>query len=232
MREIILDTETTGLDPANGDRIVEIAALEITNQIGTGSVFHHYINPERAVPTEAEKIHGLTTAFLADKPTIAGILPDFLAFIGDAPLIIHNAEFDLKFLNAELARANLPALGKARVIDTLELARRRHPGAQNSLDALCARYGIDTSRRKFHGALLDCELLAEVYAELLGGRQKSLDVGAGVNLGAALETGASAPRKARAVAPPTQEELHAHAAFVATLTQPALWLKYQDGAAH
>lgn len=174
MREIVLDTETTGLDPAKGDRIVEIGAVELLNGVATGQVFHVYLNPERDVPHDAQRVHGLTTQFLADKPLFAHVASQFIDFIGQDRLVIHNAEFDIRFLNAELARLNAPPLAMTRVLDTLPLARRRHPGAANSLDALCARYGVDTSRRKKQGALLDAELLAEVYLELNGGRQTTL----------------------------------------------------------
>lgn len=171
MREIVLDTETTGLDPATGDRIVEIGAVELLNGVPTGTNFHVYINPERDVPEGAFKVHGLSTDFLKTHPVFASIAAEFSAFIGDDRLVIHNAEFDVKFINAEFARLDLAPLAPARVLDTLALARRKHPNAANSLDALCARYGVDSSRRKKHGALLDAELLAEVYVELSGGRQ-------------------------------------------------------------
>ncbi|MFV0279663.1 MAG: DNA polymerase III subunit epsilon [Rhodoblastus sp.] len=171
MREVVLDTETTGLDPATGDRIVEIGAVEMLNGVPSGAHYHVYINPERDVPDGAFRVHGLSTEFLRDHPVFASIVEDFRAFIGEDRLVIHNAEFDVKFINAEFARLGVAALAGARVLDTLALARRKHPGAANSLDALCARYGVDSSRRKKHGALLDAELLAEVYVELSGGRQ-------------------------------------------------------------
>lgn len=171
MREIVLDTETTGLDPTTGDRIVEIGAVELFNGVPTGENYHVYINPERDVPEGAFKVHGLSTEFLSGHPVFSAIAADFVAFIGDDRLVIHNAEFDVKFINAELARLEIAPLAPVRILDTLALARRKHPNAANSLDALCARYGVDSSRRKKHGALLDAELLAEVYVELSGGRQ-------------------------------------------------------------
>ncbi len=176
MREIVLDTETTGLDPQKGDRVVEIGCVEIVNCISTGAVFHVHINPERDIPAEAEAIHGLSSAFLADKPKFSEIAQQFLNFIAEAKLIIHNAGFDIGFLNAELDRLKLPAISRDRIVDTLALARRRHPGGSNRLDDLCARYGIDNQHRIRHGALLDAELLAEVYAELVGGRQARLSL--------------------------------------------------------
>jgi len=174
MREIVLDTETTGLDPAGGDRIVEIGGIELVNHMPTGRSFHTYLNPERDMPAEAFAVHGLSAAFLADKPKFRDIAPDFLGFIGDARLVIHNAAFDMKFLNAELGWIEMASLPWARAVDTLDIARRRFPGAQNGLDALCRRFGIDNSGREKHGALLDSELLAEVYLELIGGRQHGL----------------------------------------------------------
>ena len=173
MREIILDTETTGLDPTRGDRLVEIGCLELLNSIPTGKSFHKYLNPERDMPDEAFRIHGLSANFLKDMPVFSNVAAEFMDFIGDARLVIHNAEFDMRFINAELSRSNLPIISMDRVLDTLLLARRKHPGMSNSLDALCARYHIDNSRRTKHGALLDSELLAEVYIELTGGHQKA-----------------------------------------------------------
>lgn len=171
MREIVLDTETTGLDPATGDRVVEIGAVELLNGVPTGANFHVYINPERDMPEGAFRVHGLSAEFLKGHPVFAAIASEFSAFIGDDRLVIHNAEFDVKFINAEFGRLEIPPLAPARILDTLALARRKHPSSANSLDALCARYGVDSSRRKKHGALLDAELLAEVYVELSGGRQ-------------------------------------------------------------
>ncbi len=174
MREIILDTETTGLDPASGHRIVEIGCIELFNVIPTGQSYHVYLDPERDMPEEAFRVHGISAEFLAGKPKFGEVAEALLAFLGDAPLVAHNAEFDMRFINAELMAHGFSPIGTDRVIDTLALARRRHPGAANSLDALCQRYGIDLSRRSKHGALLDAEILAEVYAELMGGRQTSL----------------------------------------------------------
>lgn len=175
-RKIVLDTETTGLDPSTGDRLVEIGCVELRNLLPTGETFHRYIDPERDVPMEAFRVHGLSREFLTGKPKFADIAKEFLAFIDDAELVIHNAEFDVKFIDAELKRLDLPTLDHRRVIDTLALARRKHPGAPNSLDALCARYGIDNSRRTKHGALMDAEILAEIYLELCGGRQTALEL--------------------------------------------------------
>src|SRR5271169_3116827 len=174
MREIVLDTETTGLDPSQGHRLVEVGCIELLNRIPTGATFHSYLNPEREVPAEAFAIHGLATDFLKDKPLFADIADDFLAFIGDAPLVIHNASFDHGFLLAELKRVERPPIARERLVDTLLLARRKHPAGPNRLDDLCARYGIDNSRRSKHGALLDAEILAEVYLELIGARQAQL----------------------------------------------------------
>ena len=171
MREIVLDTETTGLDPATGDRLVEIGCVALENSLPNGDTFHVYLNPERDMPNEAFQIHGLSYEFLSDKPKFDEVADSFLNFISDSNLIIHNAEFDIKFLNHELAQAGKPTIEKYRVVDTLALARKKHPGSPNSLDALCGRYRIDNSRRTKHGALLDSELLAEVYLELIGGRQ-------------------------------------------------------------
>jgi DNA polymerase-3 subunit epsilon len=223
MREIVIDTETTGLDPFSGHRIVEIAAIELLHHVPTGAKFHCYVNPERDMPADAFAVHGLSGEFLAGHPPFAAVADEFLAFIGDAQLIIHNAEFDLAFLNAELRR-----LGRANLaspfVDTLALARRRFPGAPASLDALCKRFAIDLSARDLHGAAIDCGLLAEVYIELLGGRQPGLDFAV-----ASLD-GATAAIVAidRPVRPPrphaaTEEELLAHQALLAQISEP-LWL--------
>lgn len=227
MREVVLDTETTGLDPETGHRVVEVACVELLNHIPTGRHYQTYLNPERDMPREAEEVHGLSGPFLADKPKFADIVAPLLDFIGDAALVIHNAEFDLKFLNAELRRVELPPLGH-RVVDTLTMARRKFPGAQASLDALCRRFAIDNSARSKHGALLDTELLAEVYLELVGGRQAGLDL-AGFELAeaaaaaAAILPGTAAiARKPRPHAP-TVAEAAAHAALLTTLKQP-IWL--------
>ena len=174
MREIVLDVETTGLDPGVGHRVVEIGCVELVNHIPSGRCFHAYVNPERAMPEDALEVHGLDDAFLADKPVFAAIVEDCLAFLGDAMLVIHNAQFDLGFLNAEFDRLDRPRLTEDRAIDTVQLARRRFPGAPVSLDALCKRFGVDNTARTRHGALLDAELLAEIYVELIGGRQPSL----------------------------------------------------------
>ena len=224
MREIVLDTETTGLDPAGGDRIVELGAVELVNHVATGRTFHRHINPQREVPADAVTVHGLTTAFLADKPLFAEVVDEFIAFIGEAKLVIHNAAFDIGFLNAELGWASRPHLSPGRAVDTLEIARQRFPGAPSSLDALCRRFGIDNSGRLKHGALLDSELLAEVYLELMGGRQAGLTLTV-TRTGAA---GASAdwrPPPRPVPLPPrlTPEEVADHVRFVAGLAGGGLW---------
>ncbi len=226
VREIILDTETTGLDPATGDRIVEIGAVELLNHLPTGRTFHVYINPERDMPREAEAVHGLSAAFLKDKPVFAAIAQDFLDFIADATLVIHNASFDMAFLNAELGFLRLASIPPERVVDTLHIARQKHPGAANSLDALCRRYGIDNSKRTKHGALLDSELLADVYLELIGGRQTALILEASVTKKAATAVVAAQMSYRRPAPLPsrlTEEERAAHAAFMAALGENALW---------
>ncbi|MGO8917076.1 MAG: DNA polymerase III subunit epsilon [Stellaceae bacterium] len=222
MREIVVDTETTGLDPAEGHRIVELACVELFNHVPTGRVFHRYVNPERDVPAEATAVHGLTAEILAQHPPFAVIADEFLAFTAGERLIIHNAEFDLRFLNAELKRLGRPALA-GEVEDTLLLARKRYPGASASLDALCRRLAIDLTARTKHGARLDCELLAAVYLELIGGRQPGLDlaVAGGASGGLdALERPARPPRPHAASA----EELVAHAALLLKLKDP-LWTR-------
>jgi DNA polymerase-3 subunit epsilon len=220
-REIALDTETTGLDPAMGDRVVEIGCVEMVGRVRTGRHFQVYLNPERAMPEGAFRVHGLSDAFLKDKPRFAEVAQDFLTFIEDAPLVIHNAQFDMKFLNAELKRAGLPLLPIERAVDTISIARRKFPGAPAKLDALCKRYAIDTSARTLHGALLDAELLADVYLELMGGRQESMMLNA-----QSATTQASVGIVAVAIAyrrfDPTPEELSAHAEFLKRLKQP-LW---------
>jgi DNA polymerase-3 subunit epsilon len=228
MREIVLDTETTGLDPAKGDRLVEIGAVEIVDKIATGRSYHVLINPERDVPPEAFRIHGHSTQFLSDKPLFAAVVEEFLAFVGDDPLVIHNAEFDTRFLNAELARLGRPALAAERIVDTLALARRKHPGAQNSLDALCDRYRIDRSRRVRHGALLDAEILVEVYCELCGGRQRSLGLAPSAALVAAAAPNTRGPAQRPAPLPSRLDEAagSAHRAQIESLSAPAIWLKY------
>jgi DNA polymerase III subunit epsilon len=225
LREIILDTETTGLDPATGDRIVEIGAVELVNHLPTGRTFHVYINPERDMPKEAEAVHGLSSAFLRDKPVFAAIAEEFLDFIGDATLIIHNASFDVAFINAEFGFLRLPPLLPERVVDTLHMARQKHPGAANSLDALCRRYGIDNSRRTKHGALLDSELLAEVYLELIGGRQTALVLEATRVKRTTTVIAGPIDLQRPSPLPPrlTDADRQAHAAFIAGLGENALW---------
>lgn len=224
MREIVLDTETTGLDPSTGDRIVELGAVELVNHMPTGNTFHRHVNPQRAVPAEAAAIHGLTTSFLADKPVFSQVVGDLLEFLGDARLVIHNASFDMKFLNAELGWCGRPTLPAGRALDTLDLARRRFPGAQNSLDALCRRFGVDNSGRVHHGALLDSELLAEVYLELIGGRQPDLTLtvaATGPSQGAGAWTPPPRPRPLAARLTPVEAE--AHTVFVAGLAGGGFW---------
>lgn len=225
MREIVLDTETTGFDPDTGDRLVEIGAVELFNHLPTGQVFHTYINPERDIPEGAFAVHGLSRDFLADKAVFAQVAADFLAFIGDARLVIHNAAFDMKFLNAELRWAGHPEIAPARAIDSLDLARRRFPGANNTLDSLCRRFGVDNSARQKHGALLDSELLAEVYLELIGGRQPGLVLTSQRrDTVETVDHTYSPPPRPRPLAPRlTPEERAAHAAFVAELGETALW---------
>jgi DNA polymerase III subunit epsilon len=219
IREIVLDTETTGLDPLQGHRLVELGAVELVNHVPTGRTFHSYINPQRDMPEEAFRVHGLSSAFLADFPTFAEVADAFLEFIGDAPLVIHNAAFDMCFIDAELRRARREPLLPERSVCTLLLAQRRFPGAPASLDALCRRFGVDGSARTRHGALLDSELLAEVYLHLLGGRQADLGLmvaGPTVQAAARIEITLRPPRPHA----PSAEELAAHAAFVAGLTDP------------
>lgn len=223
MREIVLDTETTGLDPRAGHRLVEIGCVEIVNKVVTGRTFHVYLNPQRSMPIEAFKVHGLSDAFLSDKPLFKAVAQDFLSFIGEDPLVAHNAAFDAGFLNHELGQLGLAPIPMLRVVDTLAIARRRHPGAPLSLDALCQRYGIDNSRRVRHGALLDAEILAEVYAELSGGRQSSLAL-VSIGLPGGADMVARRPRRP-IVREASAEERSAHDAFVATLSG-AIWLNY------
>ena len=224
MREIIFDTETTGLDPKSGDRIVEIGCIEMVGRVATGRTFHAYFNPGRSMPAGAEAVHGLSDTFLADKLGFAHHVEDLLEFIGDAPLVAHNATFDFGFLDMELAACGREPVCRSRMIDTIALARVRHPGAKLSLDALCTRYGIDRSHRTLHGALLDAELLAQLYVELTGGRQ--------IGLGLSVENGGEAPetglvqrqrtfRTARRFAP-SLDELARHAAFLTTIQAP-IW---------
>jgi DNA polymerase III subunit epsilon len=225
-REIILDTETTGLNPASGDRVVEIGAVELLNHLPSGRTFHVYINPERDMPAEAEAVHGLSAAFLKNKPVFADVAQDFVDFIGDSTLVIHNASFDIGFLNAELGFLKRPAILPERVIDTLHLARTKHPGAQNSLDALCRRYGIDNSKRTKHGALLDSELLAEVYLELIGGRQTALVLDTSGRRKSVERTFAGPVNLVRPALLPLRlsaAERDAHRLFVKQLGEHALW---------
>ena len=228
MREIVLDTETTGFDPETGDRIVEIGALELIHHVPTGKSYHQYINPERDMPQSAFEVHGLSEEFLSDKPVFADVVDDFLEFAGDAPLVIHNAAFDMKFLNAELGWVSREVLPLGRAIDTLLIARRKYPGAPASLDALCRRFGVDASERTLHGALLDAQLLAEVYLELVGGREPGLtliedDDGPATLSGG--ETKRRAPRPRALASRLSADEREAHAAFVAGLGEAALWNK-------
>jgi DNA polymerase III subunit epsilon len=221
MREVIFDTETTGLDPQSGDRLVEIGCIEMVNRVETGQTFHAYFNPQRTMPAAAEAVHGLSDAFLADKPLFATRAAEMLEFLGDSPLIAHNASFDFGFVNAELALCGLEPLSRERMVDTVALARVRHPGAKLSLDALCTRYGIDRSHRTKHGALLDAELLCQVYVELHGGRQIGLELAAEVtvtSIDVKLDRKFRAPRAHRA----SPDELTAHAAFLEKVTAP-LW---------
>ncbi|HZG32582.1 DNA polymerase III subunit epsilon [Sphingopyxis sp. YF1] len=228
MREIIFDTETTGLDPRTGDRLVEIGCIELVDRRETGRSFHAYYNPERDMPAAAEAVHGLSIQFLSDKPLFADRIDELLEFLGDAPLIAHNAVFDFGFVNAELARAKRPILDMARMCCTVQMARKLHPGAKHSLDALCTRYGIDRSHRVKHGALLDAELLAHLYIEMTGGRQIGLGLASEAPAPAAAAASGHAPAAApRAFREPrphaaTPAELARHAEFVATLNQP-LW---------
>ena len=228
MREIVFDTETTGLDPAGGDRMVEIGCVEVYNRIETGRYFHAYFNPEREMPFGAEAVHGLTTIFLSDKPRFYDKAEELLEFIGDSPLVAHNASFDFAFLNFELERCGRSPVCLSRMVDTLTLARSKHPGAKHSLDALCMRFGIDRSHRVKHGALLDAQLLAQVYIELTGGRQIGLGLiadSASVAVGAAaLPAAIREPRPARphfAAA----EELERHRAFISKLVNP-IWARF------
>ena len=232
MREIVLDTETTGLDARNGDRLIEIGCIELYNRIPSGREYHCFINPERDVPREAEAVHGITSAFLRDKPLFSQVAEDFLTFFGDDVLVIHNATFDIGFLNAELERVSGPILSMDRVIDTLQLARRKHPAGPNNLDALCKRYGIDNSKRIKHGALMDSLLLAEVYVELLGERQAALSL---ATAGEGASGSERSRRRRQALSRPSPLEsrvdakaLAAHKAFVETIGSSAIWWQYLD----
>ncbi|WBL79033.1 DNA polymerase III subunit epsilon [Bradyrhizobium xenonodulans] len=228
MREIVLDTETTGLDPLRGDRLVEIGCVEMLNRMPTGQTYHVYINPERDMPAEAFAVHGLSAEFLSTKPLFHEVVDAFLEFIGDAPLVIHNASFDISFINAELDRIKRAAIPRDRLVDTLLLARRKHPGVSNRLDDLCSRYSIDNSRRTKHGALLDAELLAEVYVDLVGARQSQLLL-ASESEEIRVNAIGDAPRRQRLVplAPRISDaERDAHRAFIATLGDKAIWNEF------
>lgn len=227
MREIVFDTETTGLDPFQGDRLVEIGCIELLNRFPTGKTFHCYFNPERDMPEAALNVHGLTIEFLRDKPLFVQKVEELVEFLGDAQLVAHNAMFDLGFLNAELERAGRVAVNRERMIDTLLIARRKHPGASNRLDDLCVRYAIDNSRRVKHGALLDAELLAEVYVELIGARQAQLILSqAEIPVQAIGEPILMRERPALLAARMTDEEIAAHRSFIATLGEAAIWRDY------
>jgi len=230
MREVALDTETTGFDPDTGDRMVEIACVEMINHQSTGVHFHKYINPQRDVPEEARRVHGLTIEFLQDKPLFSEIADEFIEFVGDSPMVIHNAAFDMKFINFELQNCGRPTLPYAQAIDTLQIARERFPGARATLDALCQRFGIDNSHRELHGALLDTELLAEVYLELCGGREPGLTLdaaqsgnGNSKHVKKVLNRQFREPRSHT----PTAEETAAFQDFIAKLKEP-IWLKGQE----
>lgn len=231
LREIVLDTETTGTDHAKGDRIVEIGCVELLNHIPTGKFYHVYINPEFPVHPGALAVHGLSNEFLADKPVFAAVADEFYEFIRDGRLVIHNAPFDIGFINAEFGRTGHPAIALPDVVDTLIMARRKHPGAANSLDALCSRYGIDNSKRTKHGALLDSEILAEVYIELIGGRQVGFDLSAqpAQGSGPAMNGNTGPSREIRPrtmISRLTDAERAAHAAFIEQLGPNALWREY------
>lgn len=224
MRQIVLDTETTGLDPASGDRVIEVAAIEIFNFMPTGSTFHHMIDPERDVPEEATRVHGMTAEMLRGKPLFRDVADAMLDYLGDSEIIAHNATFDFGFLDAELVRAKRPKLDRTRMVDSLALAKRRYPGLPNSLDALCRRLGVDNSMRTAHNALLDVKLLAEVYLELMGGKQPGFELAARSARPAALG-GAVVPPVARTPRPivASEAELAAHVAFIAKKLKDPLW---------
>lgn len=226
MREIVLDTETTGMDPSTGDRLVEIGCVELMNLLPTGNTYHVYMNPERAIPPEATAVHGITDAFVKDKPTFGELVGGFMDFIGNDRLVIHNASFDVKFLNAELKMFGFPSLDNRRVLDTLAMARKKFPGSPANLDALCRRFGIDNSSRTYHGALLDSQLLAEVYLELTGGRQGGFDIAVESFSGGrdASEFQDNRPFRAPRSFPTHAEEEEAHAAMIASMKDP-FWAK-------
>jgi DNA polymerase-3 subunit epsilon len=230
VREIVFDTETTGLNPCGGDRIVEIGCVEIYNRVETGRSFHAYFNPDRDMPFDAQEVHGLTNLFLSDKPRFVELADELLDFLEDSPLVAHNASFDFGFLNFELERSGKPPVSLSRMVDTLTLARTKHPGAKHSLDALCMRFGVDRSQRIKHGALLDAQLLAQVYVELTGGRQIGLGLIAATEaLGAAANTAAARVRELRPARPHFAhfEELERHRAFIARLVNP-LWARFAE----
>jgi DNA polymerase-3 subunit epsilon len=224
-RQLVLDTETTGLDPATGDRVIEIAAIELVNLMPTGRSFHTLLDPERDVPEESTRVHGFTAEMLRGKqPRFAEVLDDFLGFLLDSPIVAHNAPFDFGFLDAELKRVGRPALDRARMVDSLAIAKRRFPGMPNSLDALCRRLGVDNSMRTSHNALLDVKLLAQVYLELMGGKQPGFQLAAGVAAPVVALGGLARERTPRPIAP-SEAELAAHAEFVQKKVKDALWLK-------
>jgi len=231
MREIVFDTETTGLSPASGDRLVEIGCVELINRVETGRTFHAYFNPGRPMPIEAEAVHGLSDRFLADKPPFEELVEDLLDFLGDSPLVAHNAGFDFSFINHELGLCGRPRVCESRMIDTLVLARQKFPGAKHSLDALCARFGVDRSIRVKHGALVDAQLLAQVYVELTGGRQIGLGlVTETIIVETVREETITVSVEARPPRPhaPTEEELERHAAFIAAMKDP-IWHRLAPG---
>lgn len=222
IRSVLFDTETTGLDPLTGDRVIEVAALELINDLPTGQHFHALIDPQRDIPSDATRVHGITSVHIAGKPLFAAVASELLAFFGDGKLIAHNAPFDFGFLNAEFARMGLPSLVPTRMVDTLILAKQRFPGMPNSLDALCRRFAIDLTARTTHNALLDCKLLADVYVELTGGRQRGLSLASERGRGSVAIYTHTADRAPR-LFQPTEAELAAHAAFVAKMKEP-VWL--------
>ena len=227
MREIVLDTETTGFDPFNGDRLVEIGCVEVENYIPTGRTYHQYINPERDMPEGAYRIHGLSEEFLREYPIFSEVYADFVDFVGDAKLVAHNAEFDMKFINWELSQVGNPEYPMTRSVDTLEIARRKFPGSPNTLDALCKRYNVDNSNRVKHGALLDAELLAEVYLELMGGRQRGLELDSGAGNPSSGGQVVQLQRKFREARPhlASEDELKRHQEFIEQLGDDAIWNK-------
>jgi DNA polymerase III subunit epsilon len=226
MREIVFDTETTGFEPGDGHRIVELGCVELIDHFATGKTFQAYLNPERDVPIESQRVHGLSNEFLSDKPLFAAVVEEFLAFIGDSPLVIHNASFDIKFINAELARTGHPPLPLARAIDTIEIAKRKLPGARYSLDELCKRFGVDLTSRAKHGALLDADLTAQIYLELIGGRQRGLALAPAEIMAADVEPQSITARPRPHKLPPrlSAAEIALHTAFVAAeLGDAAIW---------